>query len=32
MSKGEKRIYMAIALAFFVLLVVLAIGHVPDGG
>ncbi|MDB4954490.1 MAG: hypothetical protein JWO36_2059 [Myxococcales bacterium] len=32
MSKGEKRMYIAIALAFLALWIVLAVGHIPDGG
>jgi hypothetical protein len=32
MSKGEKRMYVAIALSFLALFLVLAIGHMPAGG
>jgi hypothetical protein len=32
MSTGERRMYITIALAFVALMIVLAIGHIPDGG
>jgi hypothetical protein len=32
MSTGERWMYRLIALSFLALLVVLAIGHIPDGG
>jgi hypothetical protein len=32
MSRGEKYMYIAIALMFLLLFIVMAVGHIPDGG
>jgi len=32
MSRGERTILVVIGLAFVALWIVLAIGHIPDGG
>ena len=32
MSNGERWMYRVIGLSFVVLLIILAIGHIPDGG
>jgi len=32
MSTGERWMYRVIALSFFILMVLMALGHRPDGG
>jgi hypothetical protein len=32
MSAGEKWMYRVIALAFFILFILMMLGHRPDGG